>query len=227
MAWISGRNMWSGDCPRCGKGSYFAPAYQGRFSDSTLIDVVDCPGGHPFVICSGTNPDRIQIVFVLPISGESSIPIWLPDEYRDAYSEMCFDYNSGKYRSAVALAGIILDSHVNSLLKSKLDKRKPLGKRLEILIEAKYIDQDQFSDGTVARLSRNDVIHPDTIAALISQEDALDTMDAVSGCLERFYKWRRAKALPAPKEQVGDDSADSAIATETSSPDPLTVGGEK
>ena len=207
MNWVANKSVWAGERPRCGVGSFFALTLQREFSDGTFIDVVECHGNHPFVICSTSNPHRGKVLFVTPLSDKLSIPSWLPDEYKDAYAEMGFDFNSGKYRSAVALAGIILDAHINSLMKSKLDRRKNLAHRLEILINAGRLDPDQFADGTIVRLSRNEVMHTESIAETITRDDAADTIDAVSSCLERFYKWRRAKALPAPKEQVGEEDA--------------------
>lgn len=92
-----------------------------------------------------------------------------------------------------------MDAHINSLLINNGDKTKPLAKRLEILAGRNLIDQDQFADGTVARLSRNEVIHPETIALSIEQSEAEEAIDAVVSCLERYYKFRRSKALPAPQ----------------------------
>jgi hypothetical protein len=170
------------------------------------LDVVDCPAGHPFVISTRSNSNKQQVVFVAPISENAQVPTWLPEEYHSAYREMKFNFISGRYRSAVAVAGIILDGHINSLLKYKGDQRKSLKKRLEILADSKLIDQDQFADGTVARLGRNDTIHPEDVAQETLEKEAEEVIEAVSGCIERFYRWRRAKALPAPAEKAMDPS---------------------
>lgn len=204
LEWKSQKSQWKGECPRCGIASYFSITTQAVFPDNTRVDVVECPEGHPFSICSNTFSERGEVLYVTPVSGDAEVPTWLPPEYVNAFSEMYFDYKSGKYRSAVSVAGILLDAHISSLLLNPGDKKKTLANRLEILVTRKLIDADQFADGTVARLSRNGVIHPDDVAAEISQENAAEVMDAVGGCLERYYRWRRTKALPAPKDQIGE-----------------------
>lgn len=197
--------MWKGECPRCGIAAYFHVTWEGSFRDRTYIDVIECPDSHPFVIGTEYGSEKKSIRFIAPISSEYTVPPWLPAEYKDAYAEMMYDFKSNKLRSAVAVAGIILDSHINSLLRNPGDKRMPLGKRMEILASRNLLDPDQFAEGTVARLNRNDVIHPEDISQPIDEAEAKECIEAVSACLERFYKFRRAKALPAPTEQVGDE----------------------
>lgn len=202
MKWIGNRNYWSGECPRCAVKSFFSVTKEHIFHDGTMVDLIECPEGHPFVIATRAISYRSEILFISPISGDSYVPDWLPDEYKKAYAEMMFDFKSKKYRSAISIAGIILDAHTNSLLKNPGDRKKSLAYRLELLAGKALIDQDQFADSTVARLSRNEVIHPDQIAADIEDADAKETIEAVTGCLERYYKFRRAKALPAGPDQV-------------------------
>jgi hypothetical protein len=202
MKWNNNRNIWNGECPRCGVNSYFNVTWSHIFSDHSSVDIIECPEGHPFMISTTASSLRRFIEFITPVSGDYSVPKWLPIEYSSAYSEMMFDFKSKKYRSAVALAGIILDAHINSLLRNPGDKKKTLANRMEILSKQGNFDTDQFAEGTVARLGRNDVMHPDQIINNIEENEALEAIEAVSGCLERFYKFRRAKALPAPEEQI-------------------------
>ena len=213
MQWNSNRSIWQGECPVCGINSFFSTTWEGNFTDYSKINIVECPGGHPFIITTHSG-SKSSILSISPINGNIDIPSWLPTEYEKVFSEMMFDLKSQKYRSAVAMASIILDVHINSLLINPGDKRKPLAQRMEILSVRKLIDQDQFADGTVARLGRNEVLHPETISVDIEEHEAKEAVDSVIGCLERYYKFRRAKALPAPAEQVGE--IEKVHSTETS-----------
>jgi hypothetical protein len=203
LSWDENRKTWKGNCPRCGVSSFFQLAWHNRFSGEDL-DVVECPGGHPFVITTKVGSGRATIFSILPINGNHTVPEWLPEEYQHLYSEMMFDFLSSKYSSAVAVAGIMLDAHINSFLTKNGDKRKGLKKRLDLLSENGVIDADQFADSTVARITRNGVVHPENIAEAIDEAGAEEVIDSVSSCLERYYKFRRAKALPAPEEQVSN-----------------------
>lgn len=204
MNWVPERNSWRGECPRCGITSLLAPVWSQHFSDNTILDVLECPEGHPFVISTRYGSERRVVNFIAPISGSTNIPTWLPEEYKETYAEMIFNLKSKRYRSAIAMAGAILDVHVNSILRNPGDKRKTLAARLEILSNRGVISADEFADGTITRLGRNGSLHPEDIARQPEPSEAEEIIDAVSSCLERFYKWRRAKALPAPTEQVGD-----------------------
>jgi hypothetical protein len=213
--------MWQGECPRCGIRGYFSTVWSASFSDRSHVDVVECPGSHPFIVVTvsvGGGSSRGSVLFVSPVSGDVDVPNWLPDQYKNAYAEMMFDLKSQKYRSSVAMAGIILDAHINSLLRNPGDKRMPLARRMEILSARGHIDQDQFADGTVARLSRNEVVHPEEITNTVSEIEAREAIDAVSGCLERYYKFRRAKALPAPAEQIGEEGSPKEGVSENNEP---------
>ena len=220
LKWRTDKSQWKGECPRCGVASFFSISTQGTYLDGSRVDVVECPEGHPFSIGTITSSERNSVLYALPVSGAINVPDWLPLEYLNAYSEMMFDFKSSKYRSAVAVAGIMLDCHINTLLRNPGDRKKTLAHRMEILSTRKFIDQDHFADGTIARLSRNEIIHPDDLAREITEDEAAEAINAVSECLERFYKFRRAKALPAGKEQVGDESEiiaeDGEAATEQS-----------
>ena len=204
LEWLSSRTVWKGECPRCGMGSFYSVIWSQRFSDRTFVDVVECHGGHPFVIFSKIQPDgdRGSVLHAVPVYGNTGVPDWLPPEYQKVYSEMIFCFKCQEYRSAIAMAGIMLDAHINTMMKNPGEKKKPLKERLDILIKNGRIDHDQFADATVTRLSRNEVIHPSDLTTDVTEAEAKDAINAVSSCLERFYKWRTSKALPAPSEQV-------------------------
>lgn len=204
LKWVADKNVWRGECPICGFNAFYNVLWGARFSNGTLLDVVECPGGHPFSIAytSGINNTK-NFTYACPISGKINNPSWLPDEYKEIYSEMIYNYKLENYRSAIAVAGMILDVHINTLLKNEGEKRKPLKVRLEVLHKSGRIDPDQFSDATITRLSRNEIVHPEDLSITVMEGDAKETIEAVTSCLERFYRWRSSRALPAPAEQVG------------------------
>ncbi len=203
MTWTDG-NRWSGNCPRCGLHSYFAEVWQHQFREGQTVCVVECPGGHAFVV-EHEPGFKNRVKFVYPVISTHQVPSWLPENYREICGEMYVEFNNGNYRSSVALAGIMLDALVNAFLKSPSDAGKSLKKRLELLKNGDAIDADQFADSTVARLGRNDVMHPDDLAAPVTKEDANEVIDAVISALEGFYKFRRARALPAAKQASVQD----------------------
>jgi HEPN domain-containing protein len=208
LEWLNGRNVWRGECPRCEYGGHYAPRNTDRFSDRTTVDILECSAGHPFVVMTRLHPDpaqRGEVIYAMPITGEINVPSWLPPEYSKTYAEMMFDYKSGQYASAISMASRMLEAHVNSLLKNPGESRKNLKRRLEILVEHGRIDHDQFAEATITRLNRNEVLHPGLLNEEATESDAKDTIDAVSGCLERYYRWKVTKALPAPSEQVSDE----------------------
>jgi hypothetical protein len=201
FTWLSNRNQWKGPCPRCGVTAYFQVVASKRFSNpDVFLDLLECPEGHGFLIESENLIEREFVQGVYPISAKMDVPEWLPAEYREVYEEMYFSFKSKKYRSAIALAGILLEAHVNSLIKNPGEKKKSLFDRLSILINEGKINHEQFAEATVARLSRNETLHPESLAESISENTAEEIIRAVSSCLEQYYKFRASKALPAPTE---------------------------
>lgn len=207
IEWLTNKNKWKGECPLCGLNSFYVSVWEHTFGNEH-VNILECTEGHPFMVSFRlvVQPDRQakrDVEYITPVSGDTNVPSWLPDGYKGLYYEMNFDFKSKKWRSAIAIASIILDTHVNSLLKNPGERKKPLAARLEILQKFKLITPDEFSEATIGRLSRNEVLHPEKISEKpITEEDASTTIEAVLSCLERFYKWRISKALPAPKDQV-------------------------
>ncbi len=206
VSWNAELGKWAGTCSRCGMGGFFdiqaTKVYAGK-----QIDVLFCPAQHAFVVEYRENRKH-EILTVYPIEVQSSVPSWLPDEYHSTYSEMLDAYSRAKYRSMIACCGLLIEAHINSIIKNPGDKKKSLFDRLEILVKQGKIDADQFSEGTIVRLTRKDVLHPQDFLKEVTQADAKEVLDSVIAYLERTFKFRIAKALPAAKkEDISGESA--------------------
>jgi hypothetical protein len=146
------------------------------------------------------------ILDIGPVEDYVEVPSWMPAEYHSAYQEMLDNMNRAKYRSVVGIASVILDAFIASLLPNEGDRKKPLYQKIDAAMNLGKIDRDQFSDATVARLTRNDVLHPETILEAVDAQEAQEIVDSVSGLLERAFKFRSSRALPAPRSVMEEDA---------------------
>ncbi|MEN9551643.1 MAG: hypothetical protein RI935_20 [Candidatus Parcubacteria bacterium] len=196
---------WSGTCSRCGKDSYFEVRSSFTPRNGISIETLYCPGGHVIVAeyTNGINGTR-NLKSVFPKEYVGTIPSWLPDNYKDTYMELLKAKSASLNRSVVALCGVLLEAHVNSLIKNPGEKKLSLFKRLELLYEKNIIDKDQFSNGTITRITRNEVLHPEEILEEITESDVNSIFEEVTGFFERSFRWRSSKALGSPKEVIED-----------------------
>jgi len=199
LKWDQEMSRWRGVCPRCGMGGFYEVQKTNAYGGYS-IDVLICSNRHHFCI-EYERSDRNALSSIFPIEFVGDVPEWLPEEYRDAYTEMLKDYNDQRYRGAIAVAGIIMDADVNTLLNTKGDKGKSLFLRLQILIEKGKIDRDEFSEATVARIGRKEAIHPEDIKDAPAEENAQEIIESVKNYLERRYKYRASRALPEPEKK--------------------------
>ncbi|MEK7530558.1 MAG: DUF4145 domain-containing protein [Patescibacteria group bacterium] len=198
VTWDGSLNQWHGDCPRCGKAGFFTSVNNATYGNTSMV-VVRCPGKHLFVIeYVYDNPNLALDSF--PVERTNLIPAWLPDDYHECYVELLKNVYRNHFRSVIALSGILLEGAVNELITTVGDKGKSLFDRLEGLKNKGTIDPDQFSDATIARLTRRGVIHPKDITSAPTPEDAKEVFESVNYFLEKIYKPRASRALKAPKE---------------------------
>lgn len=143
-----------------------------------------------------------------PIDYSHTVPDWLPDEYKPTYKELVEAKSIGHGKSVVALCAILLEAHVNGLIRNPGEKKKSLFDRLEILKAQGTIDIDQFTNATITRITRNDVLHPSDILAEISEEEMKVIFDEITSYLERAYRFRSSRALPEPEveEELTDET---------------------
>lgn len=195
------QGTWSGTCSRCGKDSYFEIKSNFTTRSGLNIETLYCPGGHVIVAeyTNGINGTK-NLKSIFPKEYVGTVPSWLPDNYKNTYTELLKAKSMSLNRSVIALCGVLLEAHVNSLIKNPGEKKLSLFKRLELLYEQKVIDRDQFSNGTITRITRNEVLHPEEILQDILETDVDSIFEEVSGFFERSYRWRSSKALPSPKE---------------------------
>jgi hypothetical protein len=139
---------------------------------------------------------------VFPHEWFDDVPDWLPDDFRETFQELLFVRGQHQFRSVVAIAGLLLEAHVNEQIPTLGDKKKSLFERLQYLKVQGKIDQDQFSDATIARITRNGVLHPTDILEQVNEKDADEVMGSVIAYLERAYKYRSSRALPPASPEI-------------------------
>jgi hypothetical protein len=205
--WHSDKGQWGGMCPRCGMGGFFPPVHSNNFSNKT-IEILHCPGSHTFIVEFPLNTRSAPSVF--PQEWFQDVPGWLPELFHEVFDELTFAWGNKKYRSVVAMAGLLLEAHVNEVIPTEGDKKKSLFDRLEVLKAQGRIDHDQFSNATVTRLTRKNVLHPKDIVAPVTEKEAEEAMNSVILYLEGAYKYKPSRALPS-----GDSVASASTSSET------------
>lgn len=171
-------------------------------------ETLSCPGGHGIYVEYTAGDPSKKVSTYCPIDYSHTVPDWLPDEYKPTYKELVEAKSIGHGKSVVALCAILLEAHVNGLIRNPGEKKKSLFDRLEILKAQGTIDIDQFTNATITRITRNDVLHPSDILAEISEEEMKVIFDEITSYLERAYRFRSSRALPEPEveEELTDET---------------------
>lgn len=208
IKWNREGGRWSGICPRCGHRTYFE-SKSTIDSNGGKAETIFCPGGHGLYVEYEVHPSgsKQPVKTVCPVDYKKEVPDWLPEPYQDAYKELLEVKDLGLNRSVVSICSILLEAHVNEMIKNPGEKKKTLFERLAILFKQDVIDKDQFSSATITRLTRNNVLHPDDILKKPEENDANIVFEEVTNFLERIYKFRTSRALPeGEKKNEGKDS---------------------
>jgi hypothetical protein len=174
------------------ENKYTFPNPKTRISSELLY----CSGGHAILVEYMSEDNDRKTLTCCPVDHSITIPHWLPEIFHSTYTELMSVRSDGNKRSVVSLCGIMLEAEVNILLKNPGEKKKSLFDRLVALKNQGLIDNDQFSSGTIARITRNEVMHPKEIMEEIEHEEVEKIFDEVMIFLERSYKFRSSKALP-------------------------------
>lgn len=206
--WDNREGRWRGICPRCNHQTYFELKHRmdmGVFAAETLF----CPGGHGIYLEYITNDPSKEVRTCCPIDYSHKTPDWLPDEYKPTYKELLEAKSIGHGKSVVALCAVLLEAHVNGLIRNPGEKKKSLFDRLEILKTQGTIDVDQFTNATITRITRNDVLHPADILSEISDDEMKVIFDEITSYLERAYRFRSSRALPEP--QADEESIEEIV----------------
>ena len=208
VLWNRPEGRWAGICPRCGNKSFFESKYTlnspGR---AVTAEVLYCAGEHAIFVEYSTNDVGKQAAICCPIEHGHTIPPWLPEAYKDTYRELLDVKSRGNRRSVVALCGVLLEAHVNDLIRNPGEKKKSLFARLELLNDQGLIDKDQLSNATITRITRNEVLHPEEILVNIEEAEVQTVFEEVTNFFERSYKFRSSRALPqgSPTKTEGSD----------------------
>ncbi len=193
---------YSGTCSRCGHKSHFRSQYEGtaQVNDDYgnvhpySVTLLECPCGEFLLLESDVNYENY---YVTPQTSEKEKPDWVPEYLEDDYTEFTQAKNLNMNNAVVALASIVVDKVLNSKLDSKFQK-KTIGPKIEHLFKSGALDNDQLSSGTIMRLTRNDVLHPKTTSVPPTDEEIELLYEEVVYFLEREFKFRSSRALPAP-----------------------------
>jgi len=187
---VKNGSQYSGVCPRCDHKSQFQTLNE--LSNSTTITAfLKCQCGKYFILEMG------QLVMVAPYTAPLDVPQWIPEHLVDDYTEMKLTAKYLMFKSAIALGSIIVETIVTEKMP-KQQKSIELGKKIEHLIAEGSIDPDQLSSSTISRLSRNKVLHPKTSILPFSPGEVNEILQEVEFFIEREYKFRSSRALPAP-----------------------------
>ncbi len=206
--WNKIEGRWLGICPRCNTQTYF----ESKSTIGTLSKIYEtlfCPGSHAFLVEYSSNDHLKKILICSPIDHDYLVPKWLPEIYHDAYKELLYVRAYGYTRSVVSVCAILLEAHVNELIKNTGEKRKTLYDKLELLKSLKAIDEHQFTNATITRLTRNEVLHPSDILNKIEPVEAEVVFEEITNFLEGTFRFKSSKALPEPK------ATDESISIET------------
>lgn len=195
-------NQWSGTCPRCGRDGFFITKHSFK-AGKIIINLLWCSGQHS--ILAETFPDTEVLSDAYPVEFHGVVPAWIPTEYQNLYREMLKAFSENMYSSVCALCGILLEVKVNEMIKlfegdreKKITKPEkiPLFRKLEMLIDKGRINPDQFSSAMVAKLARNETLHPKDLEP-IDRESAEQAIEAVTTFLEKEFRFSYSRALPA------------------------------